>query len=121
MTEAAAARAYAEAHGVPGTSILAEEEGRTTQESIDGVFDLLDAHGIPDAVFVSDPTHMLRVLRMAADRGIDAIGSPTRTSPIDADSARRFDATVHEIGALAWYFLRGDHPADGDLGIDRQG
>ncbi len=118
-TEAAAARSYAEAYGVPEGSILAEEEGRTTQESIDRVSDLLVEHGIPDAVFVSDSTHMLRVLRMAGDRGIVALGSPTRTSPIDADSGRRIGATVHEVGALAWYFLRGDQPADQEIGLDR--
>jgi len=109
-TEAAAARAYAEARGVPGSSILAEESGRTTHESIGEVSGLLAQRGIRDAVFVSDPTHMLRVLRMATDQGIDAIGSPTRTSPIDADPGRRIDATVHEIGALAWYFLSGIRP-----------
>ena len=117
-TEAAAARAYAESRGVPGGAILAESEGRTTQESIDRVGDLLTEHDIEEAVFVSDPTHMLRVLRMADDRGIEAHGSPTRTSPIEADSGRRLRATVHEVAALAWYFLRGDGAAGGDLVAD---
>ncbi len=50
---------------------------------------------------------MLRVLRMAADEGITAWGSPTRTSPIEGDLAGQVDATVHELGALAYYFLTG--------------
>ena len=50
---------------------------------------------------------MLRVLRMAADAGITAWGSPTRTSPIEHDLGGRVDATVHELGALAQYFLVG--------------
>ncbi len=50
---------------------------------------------------------MLRVLRMAKDDGIDAWGSPTSTSPIESDPAGRLDATVHELGALARYFLVG--------------
>ena len=50
---------------------------------------------------------MLRVLRMAADVGIDAYGSPTRTSPLERDPAGRLDATVHELGALAVYFVTG--------------
>ena len=33
------------------------------------------------AVFVSDRTHMLRVLRIARDEGIEAFGSPTRDEP----------------------------------------
>ena len=48
---------------------------------------------------------MLRVLRMAGDAGITAWGSPTQTSPIEADASGRLDATVHELGALARYFL----------------
>lgn len=106
-TEAATARAYAEARGVPASAILAEEDSRSTVESIRGVADLMDRHDLASAVFVSDPTHMLRVLRMASDAGIEAYGSPTRTSPIDRDVTARIDATMHELGALAAYLLEG--------------
>jgi hypothetical protein len=50
---------------------------------------------------------MLRVLRLARDEGIDAWGSPTSTSPIENDTVGRLDATIHELGALARYFLVG--------------
>ena len=50
---------------------------------------------------------MLRVLRMARDEGITAWGSPTTTSPIEGDAAGRLDATLHELGALARYFVTG--------------
>jgi len=107
-TEAATASAYAQARGVPTTAIAMEDTGRTTLESLQGVARLLHQRGIRDAVFVSDPTHMLRVLRMAADLGIESYGSPTPTSRIEIDPAKKLDATVHELGALAWYlFLRG--------------
>ena len=43
-----------------------------------------------------------------ADEGITAWGSPTDTSPIEADFGRRLDATAHELGALALYFVAGD-------------
>ncbi len=109
-TEAATGRAYAEGAGVPAAGILAEDQGRTTIESIDGVVALLRARGIRDAIFVSDPTHMLRVMRIARDRGIVAYGSPARTSPTETDLARRLEATVHELGALAVYFLAGTEP-----------
>ena len=62
------------------------------------------------AIFVSDPTHMLRVLRIADDLGIEAYGSPTTTSPVQQDPFRRVEATVHELGALAVYFLSGGAP-----------
>jgi len=106
-TEAASARAYAIAHGVPRDAILVEDQSRTTLESIRGVRGLLREHELADAVFVSDRPHMLRVLRMAADEGITAWGSPTATSPIEGDPLKRMDATLHELGALALYFLVG--------------
>jgi uncharacterized SAM-binding protein YcdF (DUF218 family) len=106
-TEAASARAYAIDHGVPAEMILVEDQSRTTLESIRAVGGVLRANGLEDAVFVSDRPHMLRVLRMAADDGITAWGSPTQTSPIELDPIKRIDAVIHELGALAQYFLVG--------------
>ncbi|HEV8403136.1 MAG TPA: YdcF family protein [Candidatus Limnocylindrales bacterium] len=109
-TEAASARAYAIAHGVPAGAILGEDASRTTLESIRAVGALLHEHGLSDAVFVSDRPHMLRVLRMASDEGITAWGSPTATSPIEHDPPGQIDATLHELGALVQYFLVGGAP-----------
>jgi uncharacterized SAM-binding protein YcdF (DUF218 family) len=106
-TEADTARSYAITHGVPRDAILVEDRSRTTFESIRAVRDLLRDNGLRDAIFVSDRPHMLRVLRMAADDGITAWGSPTKTSPLENDMAGRVDATLHELGALAQYFLVG--------------
>jgi uncharacterized SAM-binding protein YcdF (DUF218 family) len=106
-TEAAAGRAYAIEHGVPPEAIVVEDQSRTTLQSIRAVAGLLRADDAGTAVFVSDRPHMLRVLRMAADAGITAWGSPTQRSPIEDDLAGRIDATVHELGALAYYFLAG--------------
>ena len=112
-TEAAAARAYAVARGVPPAAIAMEDAGRTTYESLQGVARLLRGRGIRDAVFVSDPTHMLRVLRMASDLGIESYGSPTRTSRVESDPVQKVDATVHELGALAYYlFFKGSTSED---------
>jgi uncharacterized SAM-binding protein YcdF (DUF218 family) len=109
-TEAASARAYAIARGVPSDAIMSEDASRTTLESIRAVGGLLRDHGLKDAVFVSDRPHMLRVLRMAADEGITAWGSPTATSPIEHDPPGQIDATLHELGALVQYFLVGGAP-----------
>jgi uncharacterized SAM-binding protein YcdF (DUF218 family) len=109
-TEAATARDYAVRHDVPEDAIRVEDTSRTTLQSIRGVQALMHDEGLRTAVFVSDPTHMLRVLRMAADVGIDAYGSPTRTSPLERDPAGRLDATVHELGALGVYFVTGESP-----------
>jgi uncharacterized SAM-binding protein YcdF (DUF218 family) len=106
-TEAETARAYAIAHGVPVEAILVEDRGRTTVESLQVVARIMREYDLRSAVFVSDPTHMLRVLRIATDQGIESWGSPTPSSPIAADVRRRFDATLHELGALAVYFVAG--------------
>jgi uncharacterized SAM-binding protein YcdF (DUF218 family) len=84
-----------------------EDQSRTTLESIRAVSGLLTANDARSAVFVSDRPHMLRVLRMASDVGLTAWGSPTRTSPIEGDLTGQVDATLHELGALAYYFLTG--------------
>jgi uncharacterized SAM-binding protein YcdF (DUF218 family) len=109
-TEAASARGYAIAHDVPDAAILSEDTSRTTLQSIRRVAALMQAENLGSAVFVSDPSHMLRVLRMASDEGITAYGSPTRTSPLERDAVRRLDAIVHELGALAVYFISGESP-----------
>ena len=114
-TEAATARAYALEHGVPESAILVEDRGRTTLESLDRVAVILREAGVRDAIFVSSPSHMLRVLRIAADLGIMAWGSPTRTGPTEADFRRKIGATLHELGALGLYLLAGQAPA-GELG-----
>ena len=106
-TEAASARAYAIAHGVPAEAILLEDQSRNTLDSIRAVGRLLRANHLEAAVLVSDRPHMLRVLRMADDAGIVAWGSPTRTSPIESDLIGSLDATLHELAALAQYFLIG--------------
>jgi uncharacterized SAM-binding protein YcdF (DUF218 family) len=110
-TEAAAARRYAVEHGVPADAIFGEDEGRNTLASLRTVATMLHDRGMTTALFVSDPTHMLRVLRIAQDLGLEGFGSPTTTSPIQEDVALRVRATVHELGALAVYFVSGGAPA----------
>lgn len=106
-SEAAAARDYAFGQGIPIASIRMEDQGRSTLESLRAVATILRGEALASAVFVSDRSHMLRVMRMARDLGIEAYGSPTPDSPMDATTARRVDATLHELGALAWYALVG--------------
>ena len=109
-TEAASARAYALSKGVPADAILVEDKGRTTLESLRGVAAVLRSHQLGTALFVSDRTHMLRVLKIARDEGIQAFGSPTATSPTDATLENRVEATLHELGGLTLYFVSGQAP-----------
>jgi uncharacterized SAM-binding protein YcdF (DUF218 family) len=105
--EADVATEYAEDRGVPENAILAERTGRDTAESLRNVAAIMHAKGLVSALFVSDRTHMLRVLRVASDLGIVAYGSPTATSPADLDPSARVQATLHELGALALYLATG--------------
>jgi uncharacterized SAM-binding protein YcdF (DUF218 family) len=109
-TEAATARTLAIERGVPASAILVEDQGRTTLESLRGVGAVLRANGLSSALFVSDRMHMLRVLRIARDQGISAWGSPTDSSPTDATFENRLEATAHEIGGLALYFVAEQAP-----------
>jgi len=106
-TEAASARAYAVARGVPDSAILAEDTGRTTLQSLENVAAILRDRDLETALFVSDRMHMLRVLRVARDQGIAGYSSPTATSPSDATVGRTLNALRHEIGALVYYAFTG--------------
>jgi uncharacterized SAM-binding protein YcdF (DUF218 family) len=88
-------------------AIMGENRAHSTLGSMRALRELFDEHGIRSAVFVSDRGHMLRVIRLATDLGIEAYGSPADDSPSDATLASRARATVHELGALGWYFLFG--------------
>ncbi len=110
-TESAVARRFAIDHGVPGSVIYGEHDAHNTLDSLRAIAAMMLARGQRSAVFVSDPTHMLRVLRIAKDLGIEAYGSPTTTSPVQADLGQMLTATAHELGALAVYFVTGGAPA----------
>jgi uncharacterized SAM-binding protein YcdF (DUF218 family) len=118
-TEAAAARAWAIANGVPDEAILDENRGRNTLESLENVAEVLRTHDLNRVLFVSDRTHMLRVLRIAKDLGIVAFGSPTTTSATDLESDRRWKSIAHELAGLAAYHVGGgrliDDPATANV------
>jgi uncharacterized SAM-binding protein YcdF (DUF218 family) len=82
-----------------------ENTGRTTLESIQHVKSIFDVRGFHTALFVSDRSHMLRVLRQAQDQGIEAWSSPTETSPDDIDSTLAYKSLIHELGGMALYLL----------------
>jgi uncharacterized SAM-binding protein YcdF (DUF218 family) len=111
-TEAATARTYAIAHGVPAGAILMEDRGKSTLESIESVGAMMRARDLTSALFVSDRTHMLRVLRMATDQEILGWGSPTTTSPTDTVGSRRSRAMAHELAGLVAYYFGGGRLID---------
>ena len=102
-TEAEAGRDYAIARGVPAARSSSRTGAGPPSSRSTARRRSSRAHGVHDAVFVSDPTHMLRVLRMATDLGIVAWGSPTPTSRIETDTGpqdRRHDPRTRRTGPV---------------------
>ena len=85
-SEAAVSARYAMRHGVPESAIVLETAGRTTSESIRTVAQVLGERDQTYVVLVSDPFHMFRLWILARRHGLDAVTSPTRSSPIWASA-----------------------------------
>ena len=79
-SDAFVAKQYAVENGVPEQAILIEEQSTITEENLEYAKAIMDAHAMDTAIIVSDPLHMKRAMRMAADYGITAYSSPTPTT-----------------------------------------
>jgi uncharacterized SAM-binding protein YcdF (DUF218 family) len=87
-----------------------ENTGRTTLETIQHVKAIFTTYGFHTVLFVSDRSHMLRILRQAQDEGLEAWASPTRTSPDDLDPDLSTKSLLHELGGLLVYTLANHDP-----------
>jgi uncharacterized SAM-binding protein YcdF (DUF218 family) len=92
ISEAAVGRRYVMKAGVADSAILLENEGRTTEASVEAVSGIMDEEQLERAILVSDPFHMLRLQVLAKRYGVESVTSPTRTSPI---SANRLEAMAY--------------------------
>ena len=86
-TEAGASAEYLHQHGIVDTAILRETTGRTSWESLEAAARFLDESSHGARRLVSDPYHSERIEAIAHDVGLDAVTSPTRTSPIKGVAA----------------------------------
>lgn len=94
ISEAAVGRKYVMKAGVADSVILLENEGRTTEASVEAVAVIMEEQHLERAILVSDPFHMLRLQVLAKRYGIQSVTSPTRSSPI---SANRLEALAYVI------------------------
>ena len=99
-TEAAAARSYALANGIPAQDILVEQKSHTTYENIVYAKHLADANNLKKVLIVSDPLHMKRAMTMAADVGLDAYPSPTPTTKYQG-----WITQLREVARETFYYL----------------
>jgi uncharacterized SAM-binding protein YcdF (DUF218 family) len=72
---------------VPTESIVQENTGSSTRESLIEVSKIMQARGLHSVLIVTDPYHSLRSRLIAQDLGLVAYVSPTRTSPLRGASA----------------------------------
>jgi uncharacterized SAM-binding protein YcdF (DUF218 family) len=120
FTEGGSGARWAVAQGVPESAVLTEERSRTTYQNLAGARRLLERRhpgGQHRIVVVSDPFHMFRAVRQAADLGMDAYPSPTRTSPLSASRLKLTELVLREDLAIAGWLLGGfggeDSPPNG--------
>lgn len=104
FTEAGASAAYLEHNGVPADSILSEDTGTDTVQSMVNVAAIARAHAIDSIVMVSDPLHSKRLDMIASALGFDH----TYTSPDSYLDLHRSEATklaelAHEVGAIIYF------------------
>lgn len=111
-SEAAVSRRYVMRRGVPDTAILMEAVGRTTQESLRGVADLMESGRVRsvagrgrEVILVSDPFHMLRLDIAARRLHLVPYTSPTRSSPISANRATSWKYYVNESLKIPFVLL----------------
>jgi uncharacterized SAM-binding protein YcdF (DUF218 family) len=107
FTEGATGREWAIDHGIPADRILVEESSRSTYQNLRGVTRLLAPREMRTIVLVSDPFHMYRAVEQAADVGLTAHPSPTRSSPINGNPLKVALAVLREDIAVGGYFLLG--------------
>jgi uncharacterized SAM-binding protein YcdF (DUF218 family) len=110
FTEGGSGARWATERGVPEGAVLTEERSRTTYQNLAGARRLLERRhpgGQHRIVVVSDPFHMFRAVRQAADLGMDAYPSPTRTSPLSASRLKLTELVLREDLAIAGYLLSG--------------
>jgi uncharacterized SAM-binding protein YcdF (DUF218 family) len=111
FTEGGSGARWAIQRGVPARAVLTEERSRTTYQNLAGAKQLLERRdpgaGRHRIVVVSDPFHMFRAVKQAADLGMDAYPSPTRTSPLSASRLKLTELVVREDLAIAGWLLGG--------------
>lgn len=100
FTEASSGADYLHGKGVPDSAILRETTGRSSWESLSASARVLEDRGIDRVVLVSDPFHALRIEAIAGELGLDAVTSPTDSSPISGfEEWRRFFTEALRVSA----------------------
>jgi vancomycin permeability regulator SanA len=106
-TEATAGRHWLIDHGVPESKLVAVSAGADTLTSLAAVGRAYKRLNWRSGVIVTDPWHSLRSRTMAADHGIEAAVSPTRSGPSVQTRDTQFHYITRETGGYLWYVTLG--------------
>ncbi len=80
QSDSRTAKNYAIENGVPKDHIIIEEKSKFTIENLKESKQIMDSIGVENALLISDPLHMKRVVKLAKFYGIDCKSSPTQTT-----------------------------------------
>jgi vancomycin permeability regulator SanA len=89
--------------GVPDKHILPEEQGRSTQHSVQLVAQLARSTSIDNVLVVTDPLHCIRACWMFRKAGLCAVAAPVYDSPMWSSLFLRRQQFFREMGAIVWY------------------
>jgi len=104
FTESEAGARYLVEQGIPEDVLLAEDEGRTTLQSLENVRAIAAETGLNSVLLVSDPMHSERIKRIAADLGFDpAYASPASYTELNRSRSTKAKELFHEIGSILAY------------------
>lgn len=100
FTEASSgARYLEERRGIPGAALRLESQGSNSWESLAAASRFLRDEAVDEVLVVSDPYHSHRLEAIASEVGLQAILSPTRTSPTRGFA--KFQAMLRETAAVS--------------------
>ena len=105
-TEAGTSAAWLEQNGVPSDSVLSENTGTDTVQSMVNVSDLADQNAIRTIVMVSDPLHSERLKTIASALGFDSsYTSPDSYLDLHRSQATKITELGHEVAAMLYFQL----------------
>jgi uncharacterized SAM-binding protein YcdF (DUF218 family) len=103
-TEAAAARRFALATGIPAQDILVEDKSTSTYENLKYAKPIAERNGIKTVLLVSDPLHMKRSIAIAESLNYEVYPSPTPTTKYQGFTSQ-LKLLAHETYFYAGFLL----------------
>ena len=121
ICEPAAMQAALLSDGVPYTSIIVDEDGASTRQTV-AAARRHGAHTWNRILLVSSPYHMHRILRETRRQRVrGGIPCPAPTTPIMSSRPHRLRQTLREVAAVWWYALSAPRRQSGEPAPARSG